>query len=65
MGYTTLGGGSDASYLTMAGTPSICSFGVQGQWNHTDREYALVESMFERPKLWAAVVLAMNGFSAE
>ena len=56
------------------------SFSIVAQWqdgkddrtdipiyivNHTDREYALVESMFERSKLWAAVVLAMNGFSPE
>ncbi|MCI1999792.1 MAG: M20 family metallopeptidase [Clostridia bacterium] len=51
-----LGGSSDAAYLTIAGVPSVCSCGVRGQWNHTDREYAVVESMFERPKLWANVI---------
>ena len=54
-----------AAALAEMGVPILCSCGVRGEWNHTDREYALVESMFERPKLWAAVVLAMNGFSAE
>lgn len=51
-----LGGSSDAAYLTISGVPTICSCGVRGQWNHTVREYALVESMFERPKLWAGVI---------
>ena len=65
MGEVVLGGGSDAGYIAEMGVPILCSCGVRGEWNHTDREYALVESMIERPKLWAAVVLAMNGFSAE
>ena len=65
VGEVVLGGGSDAGYIAEMGVPILCSCGVRGEWNHTDREYALVESMFERPKLWAAVVLAMNGFSAE
>ena len=65
MGKINLGGGSDAGYIAEMGVPILCSCGVRGEWNHTDREYALVESMIERPKLWAAVVLAMNGFSAE
>ncbi|WP_312048078.1 M20 family metallopeptidase [Anaerotignum sp.] len=51
-----LGGSSDAAYLTIAGVPTICSCGVRGQWNHTVREYALVDSMFERSKLWACVI---------
>lgn len=51
-----LGGSSDAAYLTIAGVPTICSCGVRGQWNHTIREYALVDSMFERSKLWAGVI---------
>lgn len=51
-----LGGSSDAAYLTIAGIPTICSCGVRGQWNHTEREYAVVESMFERSVLWADVI---------
>lgn len=54
-----LGGSSDAAYLTIVGVPTICSCGVRGQWNHTIREYALVESMFERPKLWANVIIQL------
>lgn len=51
-----LGGSSDATYLTIAGVPTICFCGVRGQWNHTVGEYALVESMFERPKIWVCVI---------
>lgn len=61
MGYGTfngvfLGGSSDACYIAANGIPVLCSCGVCGEWNHTDREYAVVESIFERAKLWTAVV---------
>ncbi|MDO5715525.1 MAG: M20 family metallopeptidase [Tissierellia bacterium] len=61
----TLGGSSDASYINMAGTPVLCSFGVKGEWNHTDREYALVDSLFERTKLIAAIILNLAQFNIE
>lgn len=57
-----LGGSSDASYLTLAGTPTLCSCGVRGQWNHTDKEYAFAESMLERAKLWATVITELDSF---
>ena len=61
-GSAVLGGVSDASHVTIAGTPVICSFGVRGQWNHTDREYAVVETLFERAKLIAGVILNHSKF---
>jgi glutamate carboxypeptidase len=63
MGGVSLGGSSDASFITKVGTPVICSFGVRGKWNHTLKEYAVVESMFERAKLISAVVLNLTNFS--
>ncbi len=57
-----LGGGSDAESIANAGVPVLCSCGVRGEWNHTDREYAVVESMFERAKLWSSVVLQIEDF---
>lgn len=57
-----LGGSSDASYLTIANVPAICSFGVKGEWNHTSREYALVDSMFERVNLISTIVLNLDKF---
>jgi len=56
----TLGGSSDAAYIQMAGTPVVCSMGIQGEWNHTDREYALLDSMSPRGKLIASVILNLD-----
>ena len=64
MGSVFLGGGSDAGFIQRAGTPVICSIGVQGQFNHSDREYALVESMFTRAKLLAAVISRIDEYEA-
>jgi glutamate carboxypeptidase len=55
-----LGGSSDAAYIQMAGVPVLCSFGIQGQWNHTMREYALLDSMSPRGKLIASVILNID-----
>lgn len=57
-----LGGSSDAAYIQLAGVPVICSIGIQGQWNHTTREYALLDSMVERGKLLTSVVLNLNNY---
>ncbi|MEG0367104.1 MAG: M20/M25/M40 family metallo-hydrolase [Coprobacillus sp.] len=62
-GSVYLGGGSDAAYVTLAGTPCVCAFGVLGQWNHTKEEYALIDSMYERIALCSAVVLNHKEFN--
>ncbi len=62
-GWKKAGGSSDAAYSTIAGVPSVCSCGVRGEWNHTEKEYAVVESMFERSKLWATVVHEIGKFA--
>lgn len=62
MGTVFLGGGSDAGFVQRAGTPVVCSIGVQGQFNHSDREYAVVESIFRRAKLLSAVILRIGEF---
>jgi glutamate carboxypeptidase len=43
-----LGGSSDASFISKAGVPCLCSMGVKGQWNHSGREYAIANSAIER-----------------
>jgi len=58
-----LGGGSDASIIQKTGTPVLCSFGVQGEWNHTKDEYAIVDSLLTRCKLVCAVTLNQKNFS--
>ncbi len=37
--------------------------GVRGEFNHIEREYALVETLYERTKLLAAVVLRIDEFT--
>lgn len=59
---TVLGGGSDAGHFAAMGSPTLCSCGVRGEWNHTEKEYAVVESMFQRSKLFAAAVIEMDEF---
>lgn len=50
-------GSSDSAYTALAGVPTVCSLGPVGAGNHTEHEYALVESLFERCKLLAVSVL--------
>lgn len=54
-----VGGASDSAYMTAAGVPTVCAMGVKGARNHTDEEFAVVESLFERTKLMIAVLLAL------
>lgn len=51
-----IGGSSDAAYSVIAGTPALCSCGIQGEWNHTTKEYAILESLFTRAEQWADVI---------
>jgi glutamate carboxypeptidase len=36
--------------------------GVRGEFNHTQKEYAIVDTLFERSKLLATAVLKINEF---
>ncbi len=51
-----VGGGSDSAFLTAAGVPTVCALGVKGKYNHTVREYAVLESVFERIRLTATLL---------
>jgi glutamate carboxypeptidase len=48
--------GSDASYTTMAGAPSVCSMGPGGGRAHSVEEFMNVAALAARAKLLAAVV---------
>ena len=52
-----VGGGSDSAYTTAAGIPTICALGVQGARNHTAEEFAVVDTLFSRCKLFATIML--------
>lgn len=56
------GGGSDSAFSVKAGVPTIDQMGVQGRWNHSDREFAIVETLFERARLAIACVLDIDRF---
>ena len=51
-----VGGGNDSAHLTACGIPTLCALGVRGQFNHTEREWAEEESLFERTKLLMALL---------
>lgn len=48
--------GSDASYTTMAGAPSVCSMGPVGGCIHSPDEWMDADSLLKQAKLLAAVV---------
>jgi len=57
-----VGGCSDATYIQLAGTPVLCSCGVRGNWNHTLREFAVVDSMYERISWYSAAIIDSDEF---
>lgn len=64
MGKVFLGGSSDASYIALAGVPTICSMGVRGRYNHSSKEYAQIESLYERAQVLACAVLDIEKYAA-
>lgn len=58
-GKIVLGGASDTGAISRAGVPCLCSCGVIGEFNHNLKEYAVVDSMFERAKIFALTILSM------
>lgn len=58
-----LGGSSDAAAITMADVPTICACGTKGEFNHTNNEYAEVDSLVERAKLFSAAILRIDQFT--
>jgi len=51
--------GSDASYTTMAGTPSVCSMGPSGGRAHSKEEYVEAESLISSAKVLAATIVEL------
>ena len=59
-GSIRLGGASDAGAISEAGIPVLCSCGPIGEYNHNVREYAGVESMFSRAKIYAMTITELD-----
>ena len=53
------GGSSDSGWTVRAGAPTLCSMGAIGEFNHSDREYILIDSLVERAKLLALSINAV------
>ncbi len=51
--------GSDASYTTMVGTPSVCSMGAVGRYAHSKEEYVEAESLISSAKVLAATIVEL------
>ena len=46
--------------IAAAGIPVLCSCGPIGEFNHNVREYAVVDSLFERAKIYALTVTEID-----
>lgn len=57
-----VGGGSDASYISSMGVPTVCSMGAQGSGAHTMEERASVESFFDRWIITTAAIMEADRF---
>jgi len=53
------GGSSDAGWTVRAGAPTLCGMGAIGEFNHTLREYIVVDSLVQRAKLLALSIDAL------
>ncbi len=61
-GGIAVGGASDAGNIIAVGTPVLCACGVRGQYHHSANEFAVIESLYERTKIFAAVVCNLSKF---
>lgn len=59
-GQIRLGGASDAGNIALADIPLLCSCGVIGEYNHNIREYAVVQSLFDRVKIYTIAVTELK-----
>lgn len=59
-----VGGLSDSNIAVSCGVPAVCGLGVRGEYNHTTREYADVESFYKRTILAACAASSLqNNFT--
>lgn len=60
IGSFQVGGLSDSNIAVSCGVPALCGMGVRGEFNHTTREYADVESFFTRTALAACAAATLE-----
>ena len=59
-GKVHLGGASDAGNIQSAGVIVIDNLGIRGQFAHNRKEYGVVESLYDRAKIFAGTVLRLK-----
>lgn len=52
-----LGGASDAGNIQAAGIPVLDNLGIRGEYAHNRKEYGVVNSLYERAKIFAGTIL--------
>lgn len=55
-----LGGASDAGNIQAAGLPVVDNCGIRGEYAHNRKEYGIVESLYDRAKIFAGTVLKIE-----
>ncbi len=58
-----VGGGSDASYISSMGVPTVCSMSAEGSGAHTMEEKASVESFFQRWIIALASIMEIDQYA--
>ena len=56
------GGANDAGNVSRAGVPTICSCGTTGKYAHSTKEYAHVDSLYERAVIFATALSEIAAF---
>lgn len=56
------GGANDAGNIQKAGVPVICSCGTRGEFAHNLKEYCLLESLYDRAKIFATAIANLEKF---
>lgn len=58
--YQKKNSGSDASYTSAAGVPSVCSLGPVGKGAHSRDEFCYISSIRRRAKLVSSIIVDLN-----
>ena len=56
------GGANDAGNVSRAGVPTICSCGTTGKYAHSTKEYARIDSLYERTVVFATALSEISAF---
>ena len=60
-----VGGGSDASYISSMGVPTVCSMSAEGSGAHTMEEKASVESFYSRWIIALASIMEIDQYAGD